>query len=240
MSDELSCEQVQELSAELALGIAGGHERDAVLRHLDGCAECRETVAELALVADDLLLLAPSREPSPGFAERTLARLEVAREQGGAVPAGRRHRPRWVGPLTVAAAIAIAAALGAGAALQVTAQERALGDSYRDLLFGGNGSFFAVAPLMDADGRSGTAWRYQGQPSWVFVSMPTIGPGGGAFEITVVTDDGRVIPAGKALLGAGGTWGGAMPVALGSIRELRMQRDGLTLVATFDARSPWI
>jgi len=37
MTAEMGCEQVRELAPELALGIAEGEERDAALRHLDGC-----------------------------------------------------------------------------------------------------------------------------------------------------------------------------------------------------------
>jgi Putative zinc-finger len=67
MTAELGCEQVKELAPELALGIAEGEERAAALRHLSGCARCRQLVSELSAVGDELLLLAPAREPPPGF-----------------------------------------------------------------------------------------------------------------------------------------------------------------------------
>jgi hypothetical protein len=44
-----------------------------VSRHAATCAECRLLISELSSVVDDLLLLAPSHEPPPGFASRTLA-----------------------------------------------------------------------------------------------------------------------------------------------------------------------
>jgi len=141
-------------------------------------------------------------------------------------------------PVAVAASIVFAAAFGAGAVLHTTAQERALGASYRDLLIGGNGSFFTVAPVTGPDGQVGTAWGYQGRPSWVFVSVPTIGRLG-RFDGSVVTTDGRVIRLGRWSLDDGGTWGGAIPVSLSSIRELRLQRGDRTFVARFDPRSPW-
>jgi hypothetical protein len=64
MNDDVGCEQVRALAADLAIGIADGQERDAALRHAATCAECRLLVPELSSVADDLLLLAPSLEPA--------------------------------------------------------------------------------------------------------------------------------------------------------------------------------
>src|SRR4051794_37860831 len=61
----MTCEQTRNLAGELALGIADGAERAAALEHLAGCAECRRAVAELSDVTDELLLLAPEREPPP-------------------------------------------------------------------------------------------------------------------------------------------------------------------------------
>ena len=65
MNDDVSCEQVRALAADLAIGNADGQERDAALRHTATCAECRLLVSELSSVVDDLLLLAPSHEPPP-------------------------------------------------------------------------------------------------------------------------------------------------------------------------------
>jgi hypothetical protein len=130
MNAEMSCEQVRELACELAIGIADGQQRDAALRHAAACPGCRRLVAELSSVADELLLLAPSREPPPGFAARTVA--GISRPAAAAVPApmpdpvpspGRRARPpgralarggtrsRW------AAAAACLAAASAGGGL---------------------------------------------------------------------------------------------------------------------------
>jgi len=83
MNDDVGCEQVRALAADLAIGNADGQERDAALRHTATCAECRLLVSELSSVVDDLLLLAPSHEPPPGFASRTRAQ-----------PRG-RGRPAW-------------------------------------------------------------------------------------------------------------------------------------------------
>ncbi|HZD71171.1 MAG TPA: hypothetical protein VFA45_20405, partial [Actinomycetes bacterium] len=72
MTGEMGCEPLRELAPELALGIAAGEDRDAALRHLSGCAACRQLVSELSTVGDELLLLAPALEPPPGLEARVL------------------------------------------------------------------------------------------------------------------------------------------------------------------------
>src|SRR5262249_19421165 len=176
MNDDVSCEQVRALAADLAIGIADGQERDAALRHAATCAECRLLVAELSSVADDLLLLAPSHEPPPGFASRTLARMTPPAPRAGrrATRGGIRRTARghpWVARLAVAASVAAALALGAGAVYQGTSGDRRLADSYRSVLAQGHGSFFAAAPLQSPTGTLGSVFGYQGQPSWLFATL---------------------------------------------------------------------
>jgi len=74
----LTCAELQELAAELALGTVSGAERAAAIEHLAGCAACRDLVDSLARVADSMLLLAPEVEPPPGFESKVLARMGVA------------------------------------------------------------------------------------------------------------------------------------------------------------------
>src|SRR6266496_5521696 len=107
MNAEMGCDQVHELAPELAIGIADGQQRDTALRHAATCPGCRQLVAELSSVVDDLLLLAPSHEPPPGFAARTLARISppAARRRRATRP-GAQHFParrRWLPRLAVAA-----------------------------------------------------------------------------------------------------------------------------------------
>lgn len=123
MNGEMGCEQVREVAAELAIGIADGQQRDAALGHAAACPDCRRLISELSSVVDDLLLLAPSHEPPPGFAARTVARRRRA------TPAAARHirrGRRWVPRLVVAASVVAALAVGAGAAYEGTASDRQL------------------------------------------------------------------------------------------------------------------
>jgi hypothetical protein len=237
MNADMGCDQMRELAPELALGIAEGKERGAALRHLGGCPGCRRLVSELSSVGDELLLLAPAAEPPPGFESRVLGRLVEA-------PTPRRRQPlarrwRW---LAVAAALVLVAALGGGSVLLGTAGDRRLADSYQAVLRQGQGAFFAAAPLQGSQGRVGTVFGYQGQPSWVMVTLRPPIPAERRFRVQVLTRDGRYLDAGDAVLGgAEGVWGGRLPVDLSAVHQLRLLgSDGrMAFAATFDTASPW-
>jgi hypothetical protein len=238
MTAEMGCEQVRDLAAELALGIAEGEERDAALRHLSGCAGCRRLVSELSSVGDELLQLAPAQEPPAGFESRVLTAFAEP-------PRRRRRQPlahhwRWIA--TAAAAVVLAATLGAGSVLLATAGDRRLAAGYQAVLSQGRGAYFLAAPLQGTRGRVGTVFGYQGQPSWVMVTLQPSIQEEGRFRVQVVTRDGRYLPLGDAVLGgAKGTWGGQLPVDLSALHELRfVGSDGQpTLTATFDTANPW-
>ena len=52
MTADERCDEIRELAAELALGIADGEDRARVLEHLADCADCRREVEGLSAVAD--------------------------------------------------------------------------------------------------------------------------------------------------------------------------------------------
>jgi hypothetical protein len=246
MNGEMSCEQVRELAPELAIGIADGQQRDAVLQHAVTCPDCRRLVGELSTVVDDLLLLAPSHEPPARFAARTVARISPpgARRRLGSGPAA-RHVPagrRWLPRLAVAASIIAALAVGAGAVYQGTASDRQLADSYRTVLVQGHGSFFAAAPLRGPTGTEGTLFGYQGRPSWLWATVHMPDAGAQRFNVQLVTRDGRHLSAGTAVLGGThDTWGAQIPMDLTNLAQLRfVAADGqITIIAHLNARSPW-
>ena len=237
MTGELGCEQVRDLAPEFALGIAEGEERDAALRHLSGCGECRQLVSDLSSVGDELLLLAPAHEPPVGFGSRVLAKVTEPPRRRRFQPLARRWR--WVA--TAAAAAVLAAVLGGGSVFLATAGDRRLAESYQAVLNQGHGAYFLAAPLQGSQGRVGTVFGYQGQPSWAMVTLQS--PiREGQFQAQVVTRDGRYLPLGDAALGgAKGTWGGQLPVDLSAVHELRfLGSDGRpALTATFDTANPW-
>jgi hypothetical protein len=246
MNGEMGCEQVRELAPELAIGIADGQERDAALRHAATCPDCRRLISELSSVLDNLLLLAPSHEPPPGFASRTVARISppAARRRRPAQPAA-RHVPagrRWLPRLAVAASVVAALAVGAGAVYQGTSADRQLAGSYRAVLAQGHGSFFAAAPLRGPAGTVGTVFGYQGRPSWLFATVHLPHSGAQRFDVELVTRDGRHLPAGPAVLGGThDTWGAQIPMDLTKVTQLRFVAAGgqTAIVAYLNARGPW-
>jgi hypothetical protein len=231
MNAEMGCEQVRQLAPELALGVVCGQERDAALRHLAGCASCRRSVSELSSIGEDLLLLAPPRDPPPGFEHRVVARLTAA-------PAPVRRAPRWGSLVAAAAAVILVGAIAAGSVLVATSDDRRLAATYKALLGQAGGSYFAVARLESPRGRVGTVFGYQGGPSWLFVTLP-----GGTqerFEVRLVLEDGTAAELGQAEIG--GTvsgWGTAIPVDLARVRELRLDGPRGDLVASFQNQDPW-
>jgi hypothetical protein len=240
MAAEMECEQVRELAPELALDIAGGEERHAALRHLSGCSGCRQLVSELLSVGEDLLLLAPAREPPPGFESRVLAAV-------GHSPAPRASQPltvrrRWVATVAVAASVIVAAAVGGGSVFLATAGDRRLAEGYRAVLSEGQGTFFAAAPLRGSDGRVGTVFGYEGRLSWVMATLQPPSGREGVYRVQVVTRDGRYLALGEAVLGGDRpAWGRQLPVELSTVREVRFlgPDGGPVWAATFDWAGPW-
>jgi hypothetical protein len=102
MAERPDCARMGQLLPELALGVAAGDERARALGHLARCVPCRSVLESAAAAADALLLIAPEREPPPGFETRVLAGLlgrSGAAEQGGQVDqadwADRGDRGEW-------------------------------------------------------------------------------------------------------------------------------------------------
>lgn len=247
MNGEMGCDQVRELVAELAIGIADGRERDAAIRHAATCPDCRQLVSELSVVVDDLLLLAPAHEPPPGFTAQTVARIfppPAAQHRRAAWPAtrhvlaDRRRLPR----LAVAVSIVAALAVGAGSVYQGTSGDRQLAGSYRAVLAQGHGAFFTAAPLRGPTGTVGTVFGYQGRPSWLFATVHLPSPLAQRFDVQLITRDGRHVPAGSAVLGGTHeTWGAQIPMDLTTVTQLRFVAAGgrTAMVANLSARGPW-
>jgi hypothetical protein len=99
---EMTCAELADVAAELALGVLTGRERALAVAHLDECDACREDVRQLMATGEQLLELLPSAEPPAGFETRVLERLGLpAPPQEPAQPAqgARRGRsPRRQGP----------------------------------------------------------------------------------------------------------------------------------------------
>jgi hypothetical protein len=216
------CDEVRDLLPELAAGVAAGDERARALAHLAGCPDCRQELAELSAVIDELVLLAPAREPSPGFESKVLSALAPRR----------RWRPNPV--VLAAAASVLGAVLAGGVVWGQTADDRQLADRYRSTLGVADGEEFLAAPVRGGAGGSGTVFAYDGSPSWLFVSLED-SPWSGRYEVQVVTKDGRIVDAGWCeVTGGRGSWGRTVNVPVHDISAVRMTAPGTgTLRATF-------
>jgi len=212
----MSCERTRELAPELALGLLDGEQRAQALRHLADCPDCRREVAQLAAVADELLMLAPEREPPAGFESRVLARLQPP----PALARPRRRVRRVLAPLAAAAA---AAAVAFGVVLQTTSDDRRLADHYRATLAAGHGSSFEAARLR-APGAvpAGVVYAYRGTTSWMFVVVYRDHVGV-PYRAELVTKSGRRVALRAFRLDRRtGTGGEAIPVDLDAVASVRL------------------
>jgi anti-sigma factor RsiW len=85
--NDMTCAELADVAAELALGVLTGRERAAALAHLDTCDACREEVRQLMATGEQLLELLPPAEPPAGFETRVLDRLGLPVPAGGSAPA---------------------------------------------------------------------------------------------------------------------------------------------------------
>jgi hypothetical protein len=217
------CEETRELAVELALGIVEGEERGRALEHLAKCPECRAEVEQFSEVADQLLLLAPHREPPVGFESRVLAPLRP-------VPVPRRRR--WRLALAPAAAAIAAAAI----VLAIVSPDLRLASHYQHTLDQANGKEFESYALRGTgDTHVGTVFSYEGSPSWVHIDVDP----GHRSDLTaakLVTDDGSQIPLHWFHLDPAGGSGGSIPVDPNHVSVLRLSGGTGTqpLVARFN------
>ena len=224
MSEWRRCADVQALIPELAMGVAPGDERAAALTHIATCADCRRLLDETAATVDELLLLAPEHEPPPGFDAKVIEAVSPER------PRGRR-----VLKLVLAAAVVVlAAASAAGLTRWAGADDRQLAAQYRDTLDAGGGRYLDAAALNDAEGQAaGHVFVYQGNPSWVFVTVENAPSG--VHRVRYVTEDGRTHALGVCTVRDGrGSWGTAIDVPIYAVDSVELVHDGSTLSADLE------
>jgi hypothetical protein len=83
--NDMTCAELADVAAELALGVLTGRERAVAIAHLDTCDVCREDIRQMMGTAEQLRALLPQAEPPAGFETRVLQRLglPVPVTQGG-------------------------------------------------------------------------------------------------------------------------------------------------------------
>jgi hypothetical protein len=192
MTDNPAHRETQLVAAELAMDVATGVERGRALTHLEVCRECRSLVSGLAEAKDEVLLLAPEREPSAGFESRTLIHLaRLAR------PA---RAPPWRRILSLSVAASVAAAAGVGGAWLATRSDRQAAALFRTALERADGVYLGVEVLRQPDGtRAGHVAIYLGRPSWIFAVIDEGFPVG-TFDVELVGRSGDRQPAGTVAI----------------------------------------
>jgi hypothetical protein len=225
MSARPTCDEVREVTAEVALGIASGEERASALRHAADCPRCRRELAELAELADELLLMAPAREPPRGFESQVLERVGGSAARTTRVtrwlPAG------WRRALVPAAAALAAAGVAVGVMREVTEEDRHTASEYRRALDEADGSYFGALTLRDRfDRRAGLVFGYAGRPSWVLVLVQQAGRSG-RWQVKLETRRrGRITLGSFELSRGGGSFGRAIPVPLREVTRVVVERKG--------------
>jgi hypothetical protein len=92
--NEMTCAELADVAAELALGVLTGRERAAAVAHLEWCESCREDVRQLMATGEQLLGLLPPVEPPAGFETRVLERLGLPTPALGHAELLQTGRPR--------------------------------------------------------------------------------------------------------------------------------------------------
>ena len=205
----MTCAQLEELAAELALGSVSGAERATALDHLAGCASCRELVDQLARVADGMLHLAPVAEPPPGFESKVLARVGV---RPASVPRTRSRRRMLVG----VAAVALVAALSGGVAATLVGGDRPAEAGVRTAL------------VADDEGRwTCRAVVYGENPTWLVVSLDRTDDLSTSFSVEALHGGSSVpVPVGDLTIHQGhGTLTAAVGLPAAAVESVRV-RDG--------------
>jgi hypothetical protein len=230
VSAEDACRDLREFAPEVALGIADDETRARIRAHADGCPACRSELARLSTLVDEILRLAPERQPSRAFQERTLRAMQ--RPTTAKLPPIRAQRT---------AALLIAALLAAGTATAATLfavrHDRQLAAHYRAALSTAHGSAFDAAELRTPNGtRAGTVFTYQGAPSWAFITIDRAYRSL-AVRAAVVTTRNHIVPL-PSYRPRAGSWGGVLPLEPATIRSFRLtDAVGRTVLVAYLAKS---
>ena len=89
--NDMTCAELADVAAELALGVLTGRERALAVAHLEWCDGCREDVRQLMATSEQMLELLPPAEPPAGFETRVLERLGLPAPAEAKPPAPARE-----------------------------------------------------------------------------------------------------------------------------------------------------
>lgn len=231
----MGCDEVEALSAELALGVADAQERAAVVEHLETCAACRSRLRSLSEVAEELIGLAPPEEPPAGFESRVLGAIGDGRDLAPPAspapppPARIPRRRSW----SAAAAAAVVLAAGAGgwavgnAGVSGTSPTRtsAAAQAESATLFSGSPGHHRVGEVLMA----------KGSEPWISVAVQE-GSGRGTVHCEVAGPHSPLATVGTFSVSGGyGYWASSLPAGM-SVRTVRLVLPDGQVMATASLR----
>jgi hypothetical protein len=255
--NDMTCAELADVAAELALGVLTGRERAMAVAHLDECDACREDVRQLMATGEQLLELLPSAEPPAGFETRVLERLGLpapAKEDTHHRLISRRvNSPRRLGT-TRSGTEPGADRSGApparpGRTKRVGRMRRTLAAAAVGLavIAAGLGGWrigagtstspatahLTAASLLSATHQQvGNIFLYSGTPQWLYMSVD-MDSGQQTVTCQVVSTDGRVTTLGTFQLADGyGSWGSPDPGNVGTLASARLVSANGTVLAT--------
>jgi hypothetical protein len=240
MTDDgrLTCAQLRETGAELALGILPARERAAAVAHLQHCPACRDHVRELAHTADGLTDLIPGAEPPVGFEGRVLERMGVRPQatRAGVRPLWRWLRwPRWRRLVLAAAAAAAAFAVGLGGwGIGDLGSGRAPTAPMVPAPVPNPANTLLAADLTSSGQYIGQAFAFTGPSPWVYMSVDGEGlTVDGTVRCQIQRADGSTDTVGSFTLTDGyAQWGGPYPGGSSPVTHARLLADDGSIMAT--------
>lgn len=201
MTEKWTCERVDDVSAELALGLLAGNDRGAALEHIETCDRCRRILAANAAVVDRLLMVGPRADPSAGFEGRVLDAIRATTPD--ATPHVGRRR-----------AVALASAAILIFALTIAFVFVANGDSKPPT---------RVADMIAVNGKTVGKVELGRSPSTVLVAIPgwyePISQGK-AVRMKIWTRDGKSLTIDPFHFDATGTGSSVLPVDPSEVRSV--------------------
>jgi hypothetical protein len=203
----LSCSELEDVAAELALGILPGDQRAGALAHLDRCHGCQQVVENLAHAVDTIVAATPAVSPPRSFSRRLTQSFMV------------RRRLRWRRTVvSSAAAVALALALTVAAPWPDNGSVPARPVTGAALTAPGV-RMARLAPLGD-ERIAGVVFVQPSQPSWILMAVSD-DEKDSTYACELEYIDGRSVRAGTfAIRSGGGTWRQDLPSGSPSITRV--------------------
>jgi hypothetical protein len=205
-NEQRACVPFSDDLATVALGIASARRREEVLEHAEQCPACSAELAQLSLVADSLLELAPEVEPPLGFESRLARRLESKE----AVRSAPRRRLRV---LALAALIVVVLGVGLGV---VVSRHPAPAPIQSALAHPAEASLTSHGQVV------GNVILSDGKTPWMIMTIEKDW-WSGRVTCEAVLAGGKVETIGTfSLTGGYGTWGAPLTAPIGDVRGARL------------------